>query len=292
MAIGVLEVVELVLVGLAAGVLGGLLGIGGSVVMLPALVILFSGRDWGGQHLWQASAMLVNVVIAVPAARKHAKKGAFRRGMFVRVLPATGVMIVVGVLVSEGLDGSQLQQVLGVFLGYVCVMMVWKVVRGLPDHEESASRVTWLRGSVVGGVMGFMAGLLGIGGAVIATPMMQVLCRAPLRNAIAVSAAVMCLTSPVGAGLKVWGVTSHGHAWWEPWAIFGLLAPAAIVGSHFGASVSHRLPLDRLRLVFSVVLGIAAVRLFVGGMEVGGADGGGGGGVAAVSSGAGGAPGR
>lgn len=274
MALSLLEIVELLLVGLAAGVLGGLLGIGGSIVMLPALVILFGGREWGGQHLWQASAMLVNVVIAFPSARKHARSGAFRRGMFVRVVPATLVMIVVGVLVSEGLSGSRLQQVLAGFMGYVSVMTAWKVLRGLPDHEESESRVTWVRGSVVGGVMGFLAGLLGIGGAIIATPLMQVFCRAPLRNAIAVSAMVMCVTSPVGAGLKVAGVTQHGHAWWAPWAIFACLAPSAVVGSVAGASLSHRLPLRGLRLVFSVVLGLAAVRMFVGGMSSG--EGGGG----------------
>ncbi len=265
MDLGVVAILELLAIGLAAGLLGGLLGIGGSVVMLPALAILFAGREWGGQHLWQASAMLVNVAIAVPSALGHRKKGSFRRDVFVKVLPATGVAIVVGVLVSNMLSGGRLQQVLAVFLGYVCVMMVFKAVRGMPDHEEADSRVTWVRGSVVGGVMGFMAGLLGIGGAVIATPLMQLLCRSPIRIAIAVSAAVMCFTSPVGAALKVGSLGEHGHAWWEALVLFGILAPTAIVGARIGARVSHRLPLQPLRLVFAVVLGVAAVRLWMAG---------------------------
>jgi len=64
----------LALIGLAAGALGGLLGIGGSIIMIPALAI-FLGDD---QHLYQAAAMVVNIAVALPAAIRHKRAGALR----------------------------------------------------------------------------------------------------------------------------------------------------------------------------------------------------------------------
>ena len=57
--------------GLIAGVLGGMLGVGGSVIMIPGLTLVL-GYD---QHLYQASAMVANVAGAVPAALRHHRAG-------------------------------------------------------------------------------------------------------------------------------------------------------------------------------------------------------------------------
>ena len=62
-------------IGLMAGTLGGLLGVGGSVIMIPALTAIFGPE----QHLYQAAAMAVNVGVAVPAAWRHHGAGAARR---------------------------------------------------------------------------------------------------------------------------------------------------------------------------------------------------------------------
>ena len=68
---------QLILVGtgLGAGLMGGLLGIGGSVVMIPIIVHVV-GRD---QHFAQGAAMLVNVFVAIPAALRHHKGGRVRK---------------------------------------------------------------------------------------------------------------------------------------------------------------------------------------------------------------------
>ena len=63
-------------VGLLAGVLGGLLGVGGSILMIPAMVFLFADR-YGpeGQHLYQAAAMIVNLFVVLPAVDRHRRAG-------------------------------------------------------------------------------------------------------------------------------------------------------------------------------------------------------------------------
>lgn len=264
MPLSPLDVIFLCAIGVCAGSLGGLMGIGGSIIMLPAMALLFVGRDWAGQHLFQAAAMIVNVAIAIPSARQHLRKGAFRVGLFKRVMPATLIAIILGVLVSDMLPGYRLQQILAVFLAYVSVQMVVKAIRNAPESKPEQEKTTTPRLIAVGGVMGFAAGLLGIGGGVIATPLAAALCRVPIRNGIALSAMTMCVTSPVGATLKVAGAPQHGHAVWEPVVIALCLLPTAILGSHLGAKLTHVLPLRGLRIVFGGVLAVIAVRLWIG----------------------------
>ena len=67
-----LNPVEIGLIGLVAGVLGGMLGVGGSVIIIPGMTIVL-GYD---QHLYQAAAMVANVAVSIPATMRHYKAGA------------------------------------------------------------------------------------------------------------------------------------------------------------------------------------------------------------------------
>jgi uncharacterized membrane protein YfcA len=257
------DIIPLLLTGLTAGVLGGLLGIGGSIIMIPAMAVLFAKRDWSDQHLIQAAAMLVNVAVAIPAARKHYRMGAFRADLFKAMLPATIVFIIIGVLVSDQLPSGWLRRLFAVFLIYVAVTSVAKALRKRPPHEAADERVTPVRGGFVGAVMGFLSGLLGIGGGGIAVPLAHVVCRLRLKNCIAVSSMVMCITAGIGAGLKVALLPGHGHAIVEPFVLFLCLAPTGILGSMLGANLTHRIPARALRLVFGIIMLIVAGRMWM-----------------------------
>jgi len=256
------DILPLMLTGLIAGMLGGLLGIGGSIIMIPAMAVLFAKRDWSDQHLLQAAAMLVNIVVAVPAAIKHRKMGAFRVDLFRAMLPATIVFIIIGVLVSDQINSFWLRRLFAIFLIYVAVTTVAKALRKRPPHEPENERVTPLRGGFVGAVMGFLAGLLGIGGGGIAVPLAHVVCRLRLKNCIAVSSMIMCLTAGIGAVLKISLLPGHGHAVIEPIVLFLCLAPTAVLGSVIGASLTHRIPANGLRIVFGGVMIIVAARMW------------------------------
>lgn len=256
------DIIPLMLTGFAAGVLGGLLGIGGSIIMIPAMALLFARRDWSDQHLLQAAAMLVNVVVALPAALKHRKMGAFRVDLFRAMLPATIVFIIIGVLVSDQLDSFWLRRLFALFLIYTAVTTIAKALQKRPPHEPENERVTRVRGGFVGAVMGFLAGLLGIGGGGIAVPLAHVVCRLRLKNCIAVSSMIMCITAGIGAALKISLLPGHGHAVIEPFVLFLCLAPTAVAGSVIGASLTHRIPANALRLVFGIVIMVVAARMW------------------------------
>jgi len=249
------------LIGLLAGLLGGLLGIGGSVIMIPGLVLLFPAKPPIWQHVFMASAMAVNVAVAAPAAMRHAREGALRPDLFRILLPAAGIAIVVGVFVSDALDPILLRRLFAGFLLYVGIVETRKFFSKEPEFVAGDAKVTVPRGATVGGSMGFVAGLLGVGGGVLAVPLAQQLCRVPLRQAIGASASAMVLTAFVGAALKFSTLHTHDLRALDALLIALALAPTAILGSIVGAGLTHRLPINVVRAALLVIILLAAWRM-------------------------------
>jgi len=255
----------LLLLGLAAGGLGGLLGIGGSIVMIPGMAVLLGSN----QHLYQAAAMIVNVAVAAPAAWRHWRAGAVRMDVLAAMLPAAIVFIIIGVAASDRIESAWLERIFGVFLVYVIVVNIARLVTKKPEPADRTDGVSRVRAGAVGSITGFMAGLLGVGGGVVTVPLLQRFVHLPLRQCIATSSAVMVLTATVGAVQKNWTLSHHINEQapgvmlqvTDSLLIAGLLIPTAIIGGVLGAGLTHRMPLTWLRIVFIALLCAAAVRM-------------------------------
>jgi uncharacterized protein len=269
--------VLILLLGLLAGTLGGMLGVGGSVVMIPGLAILFSFSKSAepNQHLFQASAMIVNVVVSVPAMLRHRKAGALVGDALIWMLPAAMVFILIGVWISNlpvfaGADGGRwLGRILALFLIYVIAANIRKLLSGSSTEHVDARRITPSRGLSVGAVMGTIAGLLGIGGGAIAVPLQQMLMKLPLRNCIGNSSAIICISATIGAIYKNATLAQHAATtpgtspidWHTSLLIAALLAPTAWFGARLGAGLTHRLPLRQVRIAFILLMAVAAWKM-------------------------------
>lgn len=261
MLITPVEIGLLLLVGLLAGLLGGMLGIGGSVIMIPAMVFLFHDHAWDNQHLYQAAAMVINIAVALPAVRRHQRAGAVPRE-FVRIfLPVTMAFMVVGVILSNLLDGDSLRRVFAIFLVYVVISTASKVFRRSADHSIEKARISPGRSASIGAATGTMGGLIGIGGGIVSVPLAQIVCKMPLRSAIAASASTMVFSATLGAALKLMTLEPRGASWKHALMLAAALAPTAILGGHFGAGLTHRVPINAMRIVMAGVLAIMAARM-------------------------------
>jgi uncharacterized membrane protein YfcA len=261
------ELVILILVGFSAGVLGGLLGIGGSIIMIPVLTVILHKS----QHLAQAAAMIVNIFVSLPSAwHHHSKAGAVRWDVVWRMLPAGIIGIVIGVMISDLFHGNQeqwLTMIFGVFLFWVVAINILHIYQRRPEPESHHALPTWLRCSAVGGSTGIVGGLLGIGGGVVMVPLLQRITKLPFRQCIGTSSAVMCVTALFGAFSKNWTLAEHIDAlgrplqWSDSLFIAGCLAPTAVVGGLIGAKMTHTLHLKWVRVAFLVLLTMAAARM-------------------------------
>ena len=266
------------LIGLLAGTLGGLLGVGGSVITIPGMAILFGTGE--NQHLYQAAAMTANLAVALPAAARHKKAGALRPKVLRWMLPATMAFIVVGVLASNlpifsvedgGEGGLWLGRILAIFMVYVIAVNVRKLLRSKEKKAADWARepkTTPARCGAVGVVMGFAAGLMGIGGGALAVPLQQTLVKLPFRNAIANSSFVMVFSAGIGAILKLTTLNQHypttldaDPAWQTALLLALILAPTAIIGASVGAKLTHTLRPRYVRIAFILMMIAAAYKM-------------------------------
>ncbi|MFQ5411899.1 MAG: sulfite exporter TauE/SafE family protein [Phycisphaerae bacterium] len=255
--------------GLIAGSCGGLLGIGGSVVMIPAMALMF-GSDQ--QHLYQATAMIVNFFVVAPAVLRHMRARATIRSVTRIMIPSAIAGAIVGVRLSElpvfkGVGQGYLQIIFATFLAYV---LAHNLLRMRATRGASAGSVAPVDKPphpiaiiLVGLPTGLLGGLLGIGGGLYAVPAQQVCLRLPLPNAIANSAATILWSSVVGAILKNAGLASHAQSWSHSVLMAACLIPTAMIGSWFAAGRVHHWPVNVIRAIFSILLAYCAVRLFL-----------------------------
>ena len=256
----------IMVVGLSAGTLGAMLGLGGSIILIPALNEVFGPR----QHLHQSCAMILNLVVVSAATWGHHKAGVVSAQIVKFTIPAAIVAVVIGVQVSEleafkGERERYLTGLFGAFLLCAAAFNVWKLVKrrdaARADSVPSSARRPWKCALLVGVPTGLVSGLLGVGGGIVAVPAQQFFLGVPLRHAIGNSAATICGLSVVGAFAKNYNWwLQHGESRFEPLSLSALIVPAALVGGLIGSRLTHRLRYQWVAAIMVLVLIAASLR--------------------------------
>lgn len=236
-----IEVVLYVLLGAAMGTLGGLFGIGGGLVAIPALGVLF-GLD---QQLAQGTALLMvlpNVLLAL-----------WRYNQRNRILPRNALMLIVPSfcfawltsLLAVRLDPQAMR--LG-FVGFLAMLTLFNVVQMYRRREAASielrhSRWLWLLG-VASGVTG---GLFGVGGGVVATPILTSVFGA---TQVVAQGLALSLAAPSTA-ITLFTYALHDHV---DWAMGIPLAIGGLASISWGVKLAHSLRERTLRGWFCVFL--------------------------------------
>ncbi len=266
-----LQIASIMAIGLIGGVLGGLLGLGGSVFIIPALTLLLGTN----QHLYQAAALVTNVFVAAAASLRHRGRGTIRTDIIPSLLAASTVAALVGVAASNLFEPKPLAAVFGLFLCYASVAEVLSLVtrrEDPPPPPVAGQRV--LLGACVGMAGGFASGLLGIGGGAVMVPMMRRFGKLPVRQAVATSATAMIAACAIGAVAKNAAVSGLRDPAGDLLSLESslllalLLTPTATVGGHIGATLVYRLPINSIRVVLAALLAVAGIRM----IQTGGTD--------------------
>jgi uncharacterized membrane protein YfcA len=262
-----MEILFLLGLGLVAGTLGGLLGIGGSVIMIPALTIIL---DWQ-VHLAQAVAMTINPAVAASAALKHHQNHNISWTAVKRVLPISVVCICVAAWLSNSIDGAWLELSFGCFL----IWVLWDQITylaGKSSHDGDIPSMGMARCGLTGGVTGTTAGFLGIGGGLIQVPLLNNLCKIPMKNAIGTSSAIMLVTAIIGATVKDASLVNSVNEFGDSNGLQAMdaiinaawLLPGALLGGWFGAKLTNVLPVKNIRIAFAVLVVLAAIEMLTG----------------------------
>ena len=250
------------IIGLVAGTVGGLAGIGGSIIMLPALAIIFGYKtpEQNEQHLYIGAAMCVNVVVSFFSWGRHRKAGAVRRDIAVPLAIAMCTFVLAGVFWGSSLSGVWPGRALIVFILGYAIYNVVATIRGKTEQPLDAPRPSLWVLVPIGAVTGVASGFLGIGGGIVLVPLLQA-AKVPLRQAIASSAAVMWISAAIGATFKLSLLHNYGLHPLDALAFAGPMALGAVFGARAGATMTHKLKLPWLRTSIAVILAAAAIRM-------------------------------
>jgi uncharacterized membrane protein YfcA len=238
---------------------GGMLGIGGSVVMIPAMTIIFGPA----QQLYQGAAMIMNFFVSLPSAWQHRRSNAVLVNVVRVTIPCAVIGVIAGVWLSsgpwfQGQNEIYLSRIFGGFLFYVAAYNIYRLIgrTRLADMDDLAARrlPRWKIAAAVGVPTGFVGGLLGVGGGIVAGPMQQLLLKIPLPRAIANSAVTIVPLSIIGALYKNWTNVHAGVSLAETLRLAAFLVPTAIVGGYLGAHFTHIAPRRLLRVAFIILM--------------------------------------
>lgn len=245
-----------IFVGVVAGLTAGLFGVGGGLVVVPALIFAFASVGVSAEvltHMAIGTSLATIVVNAIASAYTHHKHGAVSWRLVIILLPGLLLGVPLGGIAADLLAGSVLQLSFGVFLLLMAVKMGFGFVPSA--SRELPMRVVLL---FVSGLIGGISALFGIGGGSMTVPFL-LWCNVPMRKAVAVSAACGIPIAVVGA------VTAMFTGWDEPalpkWSLGYVYLPAfagiVFVSGFFarqGALLAHRLPALLLQKLFAAFL--------------------------------------
>lgn len=253
----------LLLIGAFAGVLAGLLGVGGGIVLVPAFYYVFQTLGYDGPHIMQvcvATSLATIVVTSLRSVRAHAAKGAVDFSILRAWGPGIAVGALIGVLVATRLRSETLTAIFAILALIVAAYMAfskphWRLADDMPRGAKP-----YLYSPAVG----FLSVLMGIGGGSFGVPLMTlhgvVIHRAVATAAgfgllIALPSVALFLILPAQGGLPPFTIGKvNGPAFLVVVAMTVLTAP-------LGAKLAHATDPGPLKRIFAGFLFLVALNM-------------------------------
>ena len=251
-----------VIAGAFAGVCAGLFGVGGGLIIVPALVWIFTAYHFPPEvvtHLAIGTSLATIIITSISSMSAHNKRGGVRWDIWRNMAIGLVVGSLVGAGIAEKIDGQSLQAIIGV--GALLVAMNMLFVR----NKEQLGKPMPSKGVQVGAGtgIGLASAIFGIGGGSLTVPFLN-WAGLSMKQAVGTSAA---------CGLPIAIAGALGFAWFGknvenlPAGTIGFvhisgflcISVVSFIMAKVGAKIAHQLPAATLKRAFGVLL------LFVGG---------------------------
>ena len=251
------------ILGAATGFLAGLFGVGGGLVLVPVLLLLFDAQHFPTEnllHLALGTSMATIVFTALSSMRKHHQHGAVNWRVVRTITP--------GILLGAGLGAlsatSISQHYLGIFFALFVYFAAAQILLDVRPHASRQLPGTYGM-TLTGTFTGWVSSMVSIGGGTIVVPFL-VWCNVPIRSAIGTSAAIgfpIAVGGTVGyiaTGMGVPALSDHNLGFvYLPALVW--VALASVITAPLGAKATHRMNVDLLRKLFAVLLIALATKL-------------------------------
>jgi uncharacterized membrane protein YfcA len=255
------------LLGAVVGFFAGLLGIGGGLILVPMLTVIFTAQHFPADrllHLALGTTMTAIIFTSASSLRAHHAHGAVNWQVVKHITPGIIIGTLGGATLVGMLPSRVLSMIFVLFIFYAATQMLLKITpkpsRKLPGGLSMVG---------VGGVVGAVSSFVAIGGGLLVIPFLT-LCNVRLQQAIGTASAVGFPIAVAGAI----GYIGNGIAQSERLPQYSLgyvylpalgwIVLASTLTATLGAKATHVMPTDALRTTFVLLLYLLGTRMLIG----------------------------
>ena len=254
-------VLALCAMGIFGGFAAGLLGIGGGMILVPFMTMIFTSLNFPPQlvvHMAIATCLATILFTSISSVRAHHMQGAVQWPIVRMLSPGILAGSWIGPWIGKQMNTTVLALFFGLFVAVAATQML------IPTKPAGHRELPGTAGMfAAGGVVGVLAGLVGAGGGFISIPFMT-WCNVRIHSAVATSAAL-------GFPIALAGTLSNIYFGWGEPALpqyslgfiylpaLAVIATASVIMAPLGARTAHRWPVQRLRRVFALILYALAI---------------------------------
>ncbi len=250
--------------GVVAGIIAGLLGVGGGIVIVPVLYYMFTALKVDPNvlmHVAVGTSLATILATGTSSARAHFKRGSVDMDLLKTWWWAIALGVLAGAAIAGNISGGALTLVFGVVALGVAANMLFR--KDGPALSERLPGSPFKEG--IGALIGGISVMMGIGGGTLGVPTLT-LFGYPIRKAVGTAAAIGLIIAVPGTLMSIlfgWGVAGR-----PPFSLgyvnligFLLIIPASTLAAPLGAKIAHAIDPSRLKLIFALFLGFTGLRM-------------------------------
>ena len=251
------------ILGAITGYLAGLFGVGGGLVLVPVLLMLFDAQQFPAEnimHLALGTSMASILFTSLASMRKHHQHDAVNWQVVRSITPGILIGTALGALLAASIPTRGLGIFFALFVYFAAAQILFDV------HPNATRQLPGMAGITLTGILtGWLSSLVSIGGGTVIVPFL-LWCNVSLRNAIGTSAAIGFPVAVGGTiGYVLTGVSAHdlpAHSLgfvYLPALLW--VALASTITAPLGAKTTHHLKVGLLRKLFALLLLVLATKL-------------------------------
>lgn len=258
--------------GLAVGFFSGLVGLGGGVLIVPFLYVFYAAPGWSGVDLApevqavvaHATSLFIIVPTALRGAVTYQRAGMVEWRVVLPMAAASFVAAALGVRLALAVPA----EVLKIAFGCLLLATAAQVFRGSIAPRRSEPRFKFLLILATGLAVGLFSAFLGVGGGLVAMPLLILVIGLPLKRVAATSLAVIVFSAAAGtlaymaSGWKMVGLPPGSVGYVHLVAALPILL-GSVVAVRWGALVNQHMRVAALRRLFSAVFLILGLYLIL-----------------------------